>query len=43
MERDRTDKAGASGGYLRTPDGMDFLPFGVAMRDPTLASLVSGK
>jgi hypothetical protein len=39
----RTDMAGFKAGYLHTPDGMDFLPFDVAIHDPTLASVLSGR
>ncbi len=35
-----TDVAGTAPGYLNTPDGMDFLPFAVAMRMPQIRSLV---
>jgi hypothetical protein len=35
-----TDAAGNAPGYLNTPDGMDFLPFAVAMRMPRIRSLV---
>jgi hypothetical protein len=37
-----TDVPGRSAGYLRIPDGMDFLPFDAAMRIPAIRSLVSG-
>ncbi len=35
-----TDVAGTAPGYLNTPDGMDFLPFAVAMRMPQIRALV---
>ena len=35
-----TDAPGTAPGYLNTPDGMDFLPFAVAMNDPVLRALV---
>ncbi len=35
-----TNAPGRSPGYLNTPDGMDFLPFAVAMNDPVLRALV---
>jgi outer membrane protein assembly factor BamB len=35
-----TDQAGTAAGYLNTPDGMDFLPFDVAMGDPVIRSVV---
>jgi len=35
-----TDSAGRAHGFLDTPDGMDFLPFDVAMRTPALRSVV---
>jgi hypothetical protein len=34
------DAPGRAPGYLNTPDGMDFLPFSVAMDDPVLRALV---
>jgi hypothetical protein len=37
-----TDSAGRGPGFLNTPDGMDFLPFEVAITDPRLRALVSG-
>ena len=35
-----TDNSGTSPGYLNTPDGMDFLPFDVAMRVPAIRAVV---
>ena len=35
-----TDAPGAGPGFLHTPDGMDFLPFGVAMRIPAIRAVV---
>jgi hypothetical protein len=35
-----TGVAGTRPGYLNTPDGMDFLPFAVAMRMPRIRALV---
>jgi uncharacterized protein (UPF0248 family) len=35
-----TDRPGTAPGSLDTPDGMDFLPFGMAMRHPQLRTLV---
>ncbi len=35
-----TDAARSAPGFLNTPDGMDFLPFDVAMSNPMLRSLV---
>jgi hypothetical protein len=35
-----TDAAGAGPGFLDNPDGMDFLPFAVAMRMPQIRNLV---
>ena len=35
-----TDISGSAAGFLNTPDGMDFLPFGVAASDPILRALV---
>ena len=35
-----TDSPGRALGFLNTPDGMDFLPFAVAMADPVLRALV---
>jgi hypothetical protein len=37
----RTDVTGTGPGLLNTPDGMDFLPFDVAMRIPAIRALVS--
>jgi hypothetical protein len=37
-----TGVAGASAGYLNTPDGMDFLPAQVIARDPRLMALLRG-
>jgi outer membrane protein assembly factor BamB len=36
-----TDVPGTAPGYLHTPDGMDFLPFDVAMADPAIRAVVS--
>jgi hypothetical protein len=36
-----TDWGGTAPGFLHTPDGMDFLPFSVAMGDPVLRRLVT--
>jgi hypothetical protein len=36
-----TDVAGTRDGYLDIPDGMDFLPFDVAMNDPAIRPVVS--
>jgi hypothetical protein len=33
-----TDVPGTAAGYLHVPDGMDFLPFDVAQRNPSLRS-----
>jgi hypothetical protein len=35
-----TDLAGGKKGFLNTPDGMDFLPFDVAMRNPEVRRIV---
>jgi hypothetical protein len=35
-----TDSPGRGPGFLNIPDGMDFLPFAVAMADPVLRALV---
>jgi hypothetical protein len=35
-----TDVSGRAAGYLNTPDGMDFLPLGVASRMPAIRRLV---
>jgi hypothetical protein len=37
-----TDHPGRRRGFLRIPDGMDFLPFGAAMRQSSIRSLVIG-
>jgi hypothetical protein len=37
-----TDVHGAGPGHLYTPDGMDFLPWSVAMGDPEIRTLVVG-
>jgi hypothetical protein len=37
-----TGKPGAGPGSLHTPDGLDFLPFAVAMRDPAIRAVVLG-
>jgi len=36
-----TDVPGTTHGYLHTPDGMDFLPWDVAMTDPAIRSAVT--
>ena len=36
-----TDRPGRSPGYLNIPDGMDFLPWDVAMTDPVIRAAVT--
>lgn len=36
-----TDVPGRKAGYLHKPDGMDFLPFDVAMSTPAIRQLVN--
>ena len=37
-----TDVGGTAHGYLHIPDGMDFLPFDVAMSVPAIRAIVTG-